>query len=98
MRVIIASIIVVLLVTPMWAQKTWRTPWGDPDLQGSWSNATTTPQQRPAKYAGREFLSAEERRAQDKETAVGTDVRGPVGSDKDVNDAYNQFWWERGWS
>ncbi len=78
--------------------KVWRTPWGDPDLQGSWSNATTTPLQRPAKYAGREFLTPEERRAQDKETAIGTDRRGVLGSDQDVNDAYNAFWWERGWS
>ena len=35
------------------APKKWRTPWGDPNLQGSWSNATTTPLERPAKYAGR---------------------------------------------
>jgi hypothetical protein len=80
------------------AAKVWRTPWGDPDLQGTWSNATTTPLERPAKYAGREFLTPEERREQDKQTAIGTDKRGPIGSDQDVNDAYNAFWWERGWS
>src|SRR6188472_495543 len=80
------------------AAKVWRTPWGDPDLQGSWSNATTTPLERPAKYQGREFLTAEERREQDKQTAIGTDKRGLPGSDQDVNDAYNAFWWERGWS
>jgi hypothetical protein len=79
-------------------QKEWRTPWGDPDLQGSWSNATTTPLERPTKYAGREFLSAEERRAQDQQTAIGTDRRGAPGSDDDVNGAYNAFWWERGLS
>src|SRR5438046_10096282 len=54
--------------------------------------------QRPAKYAGREFLTAEERREQDKETAIGTDRRGPSGSEQDVNDAYHAFWWERGWA
>jgi hypothetical protein len=90
-------VVMLALVSPAAAQN-WRTPWGDPDLQGSWSNATTTPLQRPAKYAGREFLTPEERREQDKETAVGTDRRGAPGSDKDVNDAYNAFWWERGWS
>jgi hypothetical protein len=31
---------------PPAGNKVWRTPWGDPDLQGSWSNATTTPLQR----------------------------------------------------
>jgi hypothetical protein len=78
--------------------KVWQTPWGDPDLQGSWSNATTTPLQRPEKYAGREFLSAEERRAQDQETAIGTDRRSAPGTEKDVSDAYNALWWDRGWS
>jgi hypothetical protein len=78
--------------------KKWRTPWGDPDLQGSWSNATTTPLQRPAKYGDREFLTKEERARQDKETSIGTDKRAAAGSAEDVNDAYNQFWWERGWS
>src|SRR5262245_42599749 len=29
------------------AYKTPRTPWGHPDLQGYWTNTTTTPLQRP---------------------------------------------------
>ena len=41
--------------------KKWRTPWGDPDLQGSWSNTATTPLERPAKYAGRELMTTQER-------------------------------------
>src|SRR5438309_1487671 len=92
--------ILALLSVPLAAQtkKQWRTPWGDPDLQGSWSNATTTPLQRPAKYAGREFLTADERAAQDKVTAVATDRRSTAGTADDVNGAYNGFWWERGWS
>src|SRR5579864_3852365 len=80
------------------AQTPWRTPWGDPDLQGSWSNATTTPLERPAKYAGREFLTPKDRAEQDKETAIGRDKRGAPGSEDDVNGAYNAAWWERGWS
>src|SRR5437870_5862251 len=92
-------VIVLLAWLPASAQtKKWRTPWGDPDLQGTWSNATTTPLQRPAKYAGREFLTAEERAAQDKETSIGTDKRDERGTPDDVNGAYNQVWWERGWS
>ena len=75
----------------------WRTPWGDSDLQGSWSNATTTPLQRPAKYGMREFLTAKEIAESDRQTDIGTDRRGstPV---RDVNDAYNRFWWDRGYS
>jgi hypothetical protein len=107
MRILVSIGLVVLVSVPLAAQapaakphaaKQWRTPWGDPDLQGSWSNATTTPLQRPAKYKGREFLTEQERKEQDNQTAIGTDKRGPAGSDQDVNDAYNQFWWERGWS
>jgi hypothetical protein len=75
-----------------------RTPWGDPDLQGSWSNATTTPLQRPAKYAGREFLTADERAALNQQTAIATDKRDQHGTADDVNGAYNGGWWERGWS
>ena len=37
-----------------------RTAWGHPDLQGTWTNKTITPLQRPAELAGRELLSAEE--------------------------------------
>ena len=78
------------------APNKWRTAWGDPDLQGSWSNATTTPLERPAKYAGREFLTAEERAAQDKQTAIGRDKRAAPGTPEDVAGAYNAFWWEWG--
>jgi hypothetical protein len=31
-----------------------------PDLQGFWTNGTVTPLQRPAVFAGKEFLSVEE--------------------------------------
>ena len=37
-----------------------RTPWGHPDLQGTYTNKTITPLQRPADLAGRDLLSAEE--------------------------------------
>src|ERR1700676_1465358 len=38
-----------------------KTPWGEPDLQGIWTDETDTPLQRPAKYAGQEFFTAEQR-------------------------------------
>src|SRR5437879_4683847 len=69
----------------------WRTAWGDPDLQGSWTNANTTPLQRPAKCAGRAFLTPEERAEQDRQTDIGTDRRGAT-PERDVEDAYNRFW------
>lgn len=43
--------------------KSWttpRTPDGKPDLNGYWTSESFTPLERPAKYAGREFLTDEE--------------------------------------
>ena len=37
-----------------------RTPWGEPDLQGVYSNRTITPFERPANVNGREFFTKEE--------------------------------------
>ena len=45
---------------PAAGDATFRTLWGDPDLQGIWSYATITPLQRPGDLVGREFLTAEE--------------------------------------
>ena len=69
-----------------------RTPWGDPDLQGNWTNTTTTPLERPSELAGKLALTAEERAARDAALAGAADrpVRpGDTG-------AYNAFWGEGG--
>ena len=50
----------------------WTVPltsWGDPDLQGAWTNTTTTPLQRPAELAGKELYTDEERAELDEERA-----------------------------
>src|SRR5882757_7163191 len=44
-----------------------KTSWGDPDLQGLWSDEYQTPLQRPAKYAGKESFTDAERRQLDEE-------------------------------
>jgi hypothetical protein len=38
-----------------------KTPWGDPDLQGIWTDETSTPLQRSPKYANQEFFTEEQR-------------------------------------
>src|SRR5437867_216845 len=51
------------------AKSTWvptRTPDGQPDLQGYWTNATFTPLERPAEFAGKEFFTPEEAAAYEK--------------------------------
>jgi hypothetical protein len=74
-----------------------RTPWGDPDLQGIWTNATVTPFERPANLAGKAFLTAEEAAEFEKQTLAARDAdRRNPGTDADVALAYNQFWYDRG--
>jgi hypothetical protein len=45
---------------PTKARSQPRTPDGQPDLQGYWTNATFTPLERPAELAGKEFLTEAE--------------------------------------
>ncbi len=68
-----------------------RTPWGDPDLQGIWTNEFDTPLQRPAQFADKEFFTEEERAELDKQRAalLGRDMRVERGSELDVAGAYN---------
>ena len=74
-----------------------KTPWGEPDLQGTYSNRTITPFERPANVNGREFFTKEEvagleSRAQQQ----SGDQNRTKGTDADVSRAYNDFWWDRG--
>ena len=85
---------VVVLVLPLavGAGQTGRTPDGRPDLQGLWTNSTTTPLERPAAMADRAVLTDEEVAALDAQ-AVGRNDRPPPAGDPGT---YNDFWWERG--
>ena len=74
--VAVLTVIAVVALTPMFAAAqsantpaSPRTPWGAPDLQGTWTNTTTTPLQRPADLSGQEFLTA-------KSTRYGIGSRG----------------------
>src|SRR5271170_112648 len=49
---------------------TLKTPWGEPDLQGIWTDETDTPLQRPAKYADREFFTEAQRAGLDAQRAA----------------------------
>jgi len=58
-RLVIVLAVAILAVQPAGAQryKTPRTPWGDPDLQGLWSNQTSTPLERPDALKDKETLT-----------------------------------------
>src|ERR1022692_3836772 len=91
---------VIMGVLPAAAQKPWtlpRTPDGKPDLQGIWNNATLTPMERPAQYAGKATLSAQEAAEFEKEELGNVNADRRDGSSvTDVNRAYNEFWRDRG--
>ncbi len=68
-----------------------KTPWGEPDLQGIWTDEFDTPLQRAAKYANQEFFTPAQRAELDKQRAAhyGDDPRQDRGSPTDVGGAYN---------
>jgi hypothetical protein len=84
------------------SSKNWtapRTPDGQPDLQGIWSNATITPLERPDDLAGKPVLTDKEAAEYEKEVVKRTNVdrrEGIVGTEADVARAYNNFWYDRG--
>jgi hypothetical protein len=65
------------------AYSTPKTPWGDPDLQGTWSgdSAQAIPMQRPAQFAGRAELNDEEFNAKlERDTATRKRALNAAGS------------------
>ena len=80
-----------------------RTRWGDPDLQGVWTNATLTPVERPVSLEGKATyteaeveiweLNTDQRLAEANAPSVVRDEPLPAGGNVG---AYNQFWMDGG--
>ena len=73
-----------------------RTPWGDPDLEGIWTNATLTPLQRPPELASKEFFTPEEARQFQRTRLEQTNADRPLPPGQ--VGAYNDAFFERGTS
>jgi len=76
--------------------KAWtagRTPDGQPDLQGTWVNATITPFERPALLAAKGVLSAEEAAQLEQQAAANRVESAPRAGDVG---SYNQIWFDSG--
>jgi hypothetical protein len=93
---VILSVLVVLNPTEMTAQNQGsaaapKTPWGEPDLQGIWTDETDTPLQRPARFANQEFFTEAQRQELDTQRAamLNRDTRSERGTARDVSGAYN---------
>jgi len=74
-----------------------RATGGHGDLEGTWNFSTITPFERPAEFAGKEFLTDAEAKEYEARTAQrnNRDTR-EQSADADVASAYNEFWWDRG--
>ncbi len=68
-----------------------KTPWGEPDLQGIWTDEFDTPLQRSPKYANQAFFTEAQRQELDRERSalLGRDKRVERGTELDVAGAYN---------
>jgi hypothetical protein len=95
-RALAAVAVALAAAVPVSAQS-FKTPWGDPDLQGTWTNQTLTPLERPAEFAGKPVLTPAEADAYEAKLRQqnNADIRTP-GTRRDVTVAYNDVWWDRG--
>jgi hypothetical protein len=82
--------------------KSWtmpKTPWGDPDLQGTWTSddCIGTPMNRPAKFGDRAYYTEEELADREKqiEKQHANDLVETVASDAHVGTGPPNHWGER---
>src|SRR5712664_1099846 len=93
--VVISASITPASITPASAQAApppaLATPWGEPDLQGIWTDETDTPLQRSPRYATQEFFTEVQRAELDNERSalLRRDRRVERGTELDVAGAYN---------
>jgi hypothetical protein len=76
---------------PRWSPP--RTPDGQPDIQGVWSNASIIPLERPNELQGKQFFTPEELKAWEEKVFVRT-IRDKPPAPGSVG-TYNDFWWDR---
>jgi hypothetical protein len=85
-----------LLTITSAARPAWVTPKtsdGQPDLQGTWTNATITPFERPTELASKPVLTADEAAEIEKRAAENRVDRPPKPGDVG---SYNQVWFDSG--
>jgi hypothetical protein len=82
----------VVFVTGLSAQApSLKTSWGEPDLQGIWTDESDTPLQRSPKFANQEYFTEAQRTELDRERSalMRRDKRVERGTELDVAGAYN---------
>jgi hypothetical protein len=93
MRVHVPAVALLFLMLPAPAGAQ-TTPWGDPDLQGVWSNQTPVPLERPEALANKPFFTKEEAAALQKNALASTlkNVAAEIGTSGE----FNEIWLESG--
>jgi hypothetical protein len=92
MRPIGLLVALILVNVPLTAGAQTLTPWGDPDLQGVWTNQTPIPLERPDAMAGKRFYTAEE--AAKVEANALTGLLQQLATDVPVSGELNEIWLE----
>ena len=89
----------ILLLRAQTPAKPWtppRTPEGQPDLQGTWTNSTLTPLERSAEFASKPMLTEAEAVAYEKRFLEQSNRdRRDGGAEADVGRAYNELFFDR---
>src|SRR5215469_1419777 len=89
----------ILLLRAQSPAKPWtapRTPDGQPDLQGVWTNSTLTPVERSAEFASKPTLTDAEAVAYEKRFLEQSNRdRRDGGAEADVGRAYNELFFDR---
>src|SRR2546425_10016786 len=77
------------------APRNWtppRTPYGQPDLQGIWSNASIIALERPKELEGKQFFTPAELAAYEAKVFARTTRERPLAPGQ--VGTYNDFWWD----
>ena len=87
--------LITLATMPVAAQRAARTPDGQPDIQGIWTNATITAFERPRALADKPFLTAAEAAALERQSAERRAKADDAPTPGDVG-SYNDVWFDSG--
>src|SRR5688500_10448911 len=90
---VVAGLVTAIASLSAQAQKQPRTPWGDPDISGAFSEFTTAPLERDPSLGEKEFFTAaehEEFAKQRMEQRFDADDTEP-GTQEDVHYSMGQF-------
>src|SRR5258705_8160321 len=71
---------------PAASNSTLKTPWGEPDLQGIWTDEFDTPLQRSPRYVNQEFFTEQQRADFDRERGA---ILTRFATEREINGAYN---------